>query len=402
MIDRKKMMQSFLKKHQFSPINFCNLAGMQTNVPGMPLLKYSFLLFLSAVLFFSCATPKNSTTGSGNLSATALKPFGRTTINNQNLELISSASNFGFSFEGNACSVYVSVPQWLDHNYLQYELDGVYQKRIRVSAKTSEPIVITAPKEGKHTVWIYKATEAQTGPVAIQRIEGKKIKALQRPSAPLIEFIGNSITCGAAADPSEVPCGTGVYHDQHNAYMAYGPRVARSLGANYLVNSVSGIGIYRNWNSDGPTMPQVYEKVDFQEANPQQWNFSAYSPNVVSIALGTNDFSRGDGKHERLPFDSAKFVNTYVQFVQLVKSKYPSAQIALLSSPMVGGEAGVLLQNCLTAVKGRVDALNPSTKPVALFFFQPMKARGCSGHPNVEDHAIMAEQAIPFFRGLLQ
>src|SRR3954469_6793562 len=105
-------------------------------------------------------------------------------------------------------------------------------------------------------VWIYKATEAHTGAVVIEKITGKNVKALETPKAPLIEFIGNSITCGAAADASEVPCGTGEYHDHHNAYMAYGPRVARELHANYLVTSVSGIGVYRNWNSDAPTMPQ--------------------------------------------------------------------------------------------------------------------------------------------------
>ncbi|MBD0374595.1 MAG: SGNH/GDSL hydrolase family protein, partial [Flavisolibacter sp.] len=263
-------------------------------------------------------------------------------------------------------------------------------------------IVLTGPKSGKHTVWVYKATEAHTGPVIIQSISGKNIQVLQRPVAPLIEFIGNSITCGAAADPSEVPCGTGVYHDQHNAYMAYGPRVARALGANFIVSSVSGIGVYRNWNSNGPTMPQVYEKTDFQEQNPQRWNFATYTPQVVSIALGTNDFSRGDGKKERLPFDSASFVNNYVSFVQLVKAKYPTARIALLSSPMLNGASRLLLQNCLTAVKEKVDATNPSSKPVAMYFFKPMQARGCTGHPNVEDHAILASELLPFFKQLLQ
>jgi hypothetical protein len=42
-------------------------------------------------------------------------------------------------------------------------------------------------------------------------------------------------------------------------------------------------------------MPQVYEKVDFQENNTQHWNFKNSTPQVVSIALGTNDFSNGDG-----------------------------------------------------------------------------------------------------------
>ena len=71
--------------------------------------------------------------------------------------------------------------------------------------------------------------------------------------------------------------------------------------------------------------------------------------------------------------------------------------IALLSSPMVNGERRITLQNCLTAVKENIDALYPSDKKVALYFFKPMEARGCSGHPNVEDHAILAEELAPFF-----
>lgn len=362
-------------------------------------LRLSVLIFLCFLV--GCSTAKNSVAKIESLPATALKPFGRTVINSEGeLALISSAAHVGFSFEGEECLLSVSLPSWLQHNYLQYEIDGKYGRRIRVSAKDTV-LQIQAATGGRHTVWIYKATEAHTGPVNIKNIRAKNITPLQRPAAPLIEFIGNSITCGAAADPSEVPCGTGSYHDQHNAYMAYGPRVARALGANYFLSSVSGIGVYRNWNSEGPTMPQVYEKLDFQEKAQQRWNFSVYSPKVVSIALGTNDFSRGDGQKERQPFDSARFVSGYTTFVKTVKAYYPAAQIVLLGSPMISGESGMLLQNCLTAVKRNVDAANSLAKPIAVFFFRPMQARGCTGHPNVEDHEIMARQLIPFFKSLL-
>ena len=192
-----------------------------------------------------------------------------------------------------------------------------------------------------------------------------------------------------------------MYHDQHNAYYAYGPRVARALNTGFMLSSVSGIGIYRNWNSDGPAMPQVYEKTDFLEKSERQWDFRKFNPDIVSIALGTNDFSSGDGKKERLSFDSAAFVSSYIKFVQLVKSKYAAAQIALLSSPMLNGDRMTQLQNCLTAVKQSIDSMNPSGKRVALFFFKPMQARGCSGHPNVEDHTILADELIPFFKKLL-
>ena len=366
-------------------------------------LKYHHIIIAFCFLGLSCASSKNTTRTTNSLPATAFQAFGRYFIDDQqNLELISSAVHFGFSFEGKECQLYATLNNSNSHNYLQYELDGVYQKRIRIDGSSSAPIIITASTEGRHAIWIYKATEAHTGPIFIQKITGQNLKLIPNPPAPLIEFIGNSITCGAAADPSEVACGKGAYHDQHNAYYAYGPRVARTLGANFILSSVSGIGIYRNWNSDGPTMPQVYEKTDFQNAGTRVWNFNTYNPQIVSIALGTNDLSNGDGKKQRLPFDSGAFVSNYIKFVQQVKSNYPNAQIALLSSPMSGGSNRLLLQNCLLAVKKSIDAIYSSGKPVALHFFQPMQARGCSGHPNVEDHAILASELAPFFKNLLR
>lgn len=148
-------------------------------------------------------------------------------------------------------------------------------------------------------------------------------------------------------------------------------------------------------------MTQVFEKTDFQHESQRHWDFHHYKPDVVSIALGTNDFSNGDGKRERLPFDSATFVGTYITFIELVKSKYPTTQIALLGNPMVNNERSVKLKNCLTAVKQNIDTSHPTDKPVALFFFKPMKAQGCTGHPNVEDHAVLADEVAPFFNGLL-
>jgi lysophospholipase L1-like esterase len=333
------------------------------------------------------------------LQVSALKPFGRHLFTDgKHIELIGSASHFGFRFTGKTCQIFAYITYAEGHNYLQYELDGVYKSRIRVNGSDKQPIVISAPNDGEHTVWIYKATEAHTGPIFIEKITGRAVQPLARAQAPLIEFIGNSITCGAASDPSEVACGTGQYHDQHNAFYAYGPRVARALNTNYFLSSVSGIGIYRNWNSDGPTMPQVFESADLQENSKRMWDFKSHTPNIVSIALGTNDFSRGDGKRTRLPFDSAIFVNNYVQFVKLVKSKYPKAQIVLLSSPMVGGRT---LENCITAVKHTINKTFAKDKPVATYFFKPMRPHGCSWHPSVEDHALMAEELIPFFKGML-
>lgn len=367
------------------------------------MIKLRFSIFLLLMVGFAGLTraqpdqEKLST-----LAAGKLKPIGRYAYNDKHdLELISSAVHFGFSFKGSECAVYTYLPNPKEHNFLQYTLDGVYQKRIRINGGNAQPIVIKTAQPGLHRIWIYKATEAQTGPIFVSKIEAAHVKALPIPKSPLIEFIGNSITCGAAADPSEYPCGTGTYHDQHNAYMAYGPRLARALDVNFIVSSVSGIGIYRNWNSDGPTMPQVYEKTGLWEPDQRAWDFKTNKPVIVSIALGTNDFSNGDGKTPRKPFDAEAFTNTYVKFVELVKSKYPNARIALLSSPMVKGQNATTLEQCLLAVKHQIDSAYPNDKSVETFFFKPMEGQGCGGHPSVEQHGIMAEEALPFFKKLL-
>lgn len=355
-----------------------------------------------SVIHLLIALCLSHTCSSQSLPAYKLHPCGRYLLtDSQHIELISSGVHFGFSFAGSECALYAYINNSTSHDYLQYELDGVYQKRIKITGGSRQPLVIKALADKRHTVWIYKATEALTGPIFIERIEGKQLQPLMPPKSPLIEFIGNSITCGAAADPSEVPCGTGIYLDQHNAYYAFGPRVARALGADFMLSSVSGIGMYRNWNSDSPTMPQVYETADLLPDSRRPWDFSRYHPRIVSISLGSNDYSYGDGKHKRLPFDSARFVDCYIRFVRLVRSKYPAARIALLSSAMIDGPRRIQLQNCLRAVKSGIDALYPAGKPIALYFFRTMQARGCNGHPNVEDHGILAEELTPFFRQLL-
>lgn len=337
------------------------------------------------------------------LNAKELKVYGRhDLIDESKLELISTAAHFGFTFKGKECKIYVSINNPNGHNYLQYELDGVYQNRIKVSGNDTLPIIIKTEKDTIHNIWIYKCTEAHTGPVFIEKIEGNNTSILELPNRKTIEFIGNSITCGAASDSSEVKCGQGEYHDQHNAYYSYGARLARNIGLNYMVTSVSGIGIYRNWNSDGPTMPQVYENTDLQFDSNRKWDFNIFTPDIVSIALGTNDYSDGDGVKERKPFDPETYSKTYIEFIKLIKIKYPKAQIALLSSPMIDGARRDTLESCLSNIKVSIDKEFPNDQEVAIYNFKGNYHNGCSWHPSVEEHKKMAEELTPFFEDLLK
>lgn len=367
--------------------------------------NYWFLTVLYfACIVYSCNPSKRLGHRSNEILTSAqLQPFGRFFNDNaRGLELISSASNFAFEFNGDYFTLNASAAATGVHNYLQYTLDGNYVSRLKVINDTLNHIVVNVPA-GHHRVEIFKATEATTGPLFIKEIMAPGIRSVSPDySKPLIEFVGNSITCGAASDTSEYKCSEGEYHDHHNAYEAYGPRVARALDVNYLMSCVSGIGIYRTWNKDHPSMPLVYENERFNEQDTMKWNFKKYTPDIVSIALGTNDLSNGDGVNARKPFDSSTFTNDYIKFVKLVKSKYPKAIIALLTSPMVDGAKSELLKQCLYQVKQQVDTNYPAAHPVEIFEFLPMKPGGCGFHPSVEDHAVLAKELEPFFRRLLK
>jgi lysophospholipase L1-like esterase len=365
-------------------------------------MKRYIALFCLSLALISCHSSRQLVVTKAN--DRIITSHGRTVYDtNNDLVLITAASYAEFKFSGDSCIVYLQNKTYPgDYNYVAIELDNIYKGRLKVDGTEPKPYIINATTLANvHTLRIYKATEASNGNVVLTEIKAAWLKAVKQPKQKTIEFIGNSITAGMANDTKDIPCGTGKWYDQHNAYWAYGPILARALKVDFMLSAVSGIGIYRNWNSNGPTMPQVYENSFLNTDSTQRWDFSRYSPDIVSIALGTNDFSDGDGRSERLPFDSAIFIRNYVSFIGTVYRHYPNTQIALLTSPMLNGARRDLHFACLQSIKKKVTILYPDKQPVEIFQFQPMIPKGCSYHPDLADHEILAREVQPFFERLL-
>jgi lysophospholipase L1-like esterase len=290
-----------------------------------------------------------------------------------------------------------------DYNYLAIELANEYKGRLKIDGTFEKPYTIHATtKNPSHTIRLYKATEANNGLITLLVVRAAGLKPVEQKKRKKIEFIGNSITAGMANDLKDIPCHTGKWYDQHNAYWAYGPRVARALDIDFMISAVSGIGIYRTWNGNGPSMPQVYESAYLKADNNQQWDFNRYTPDVVSICLGTNDLSDGDGKSERLPFDSSVYIRNYIAFIGTLYKHYPATQIALLTSPMLSGQKAAMLLACLQSIKTRISQQYPEKRPIEIFQFKPMIPKGCDYHPDINDHETMANEVTPFFRKLLE
>lgn len=321
---------------------------------------------------------------------------GRSITSGEGKELIASAASVKAKVYGDTVTVFLKSKEGSYH-YVAVELNEEYKGRFRV---TKDTLKFALPrKDSANTIAIYKETEAANGILIFSGIRAKKIEKISEKPQVRIEFIGDSITCGMGADTTEINCDEGEWFDQHSAYMAYGPRVARELGVDYEINCVSGMGIYRNWNDeDEPVLPDVYPYLHLNDDHRERAIINKKDPpQVVSIALGTNDFSLGDGEKLRMPFSEDPFKENYIKFLESIFKIYPETKVALISSPMVKEEDRKELIEILHEIKTQL-----ADKPIEIFEFNKIYSRGCSGHPSAEDHELMAEQLLPFYRRMLK
>ena len=144
---------------------------------------------------------------------------------------------------------------------------------------------------------------------------GATLLAPATPNKPLIEFIGDSITCGAKTPNEEI---------QDYAWLA-----GEQLNCNHTQISYSGITLvdgYHYTYSGAPQRGQIYQYFIMQEPNSPMsnvhWNFANYTPQVVVINLGTNDGGLG--------VPSGIFQTNYATFLQKIRAKFPKATILAL------------------------------------------------------------------------
>lgn len=292
-----------------------------------------------------------------------------------------------FRFTGNTCELLLNDEMlWgSNHNYIQLIVDG---NAIRLQTKTkSDTLAVTAYLSAatQHTVILCKNTEANIGYMQFGGIRCKELlQPLPKPVRK-IECIGNSITCGTGSDVSEVPCGTGKWQDQHNAWFSYGAVMARQLNAQFHLSSVSGIGLMQSCCNMRITMPQVFDKVNMRN-DSIQWSFTNYQPDVVTICLGQNDGIQ----------EVTIFCKNYIAFVKKLRSYYPTAKFVLISSPMADDALRKFMYTCITKVEAEVK--KSGDKNICSYTFTRQYKGGCDNHPSLQEHQLIASELTVFIR----
>lgn len=294
---------------------------------------------------------------------------------------------FRVRFAGSSCEIIINDEELYgkNHNYLEIVIDHHQPFRIQTTGKTNSIKVAEGLQGGEHELLVCKNTESNIGYIELVGIKCKQLLPPAAKPVRKIEFIGNSITCGTGSDVSVVPCGKGEWHDQHNAYMSYGPSTARVLNAQWQLTSVSGIGLIHSCCNLKVLMPQVFDKVNLRD-DSIMWNFSNYQPNVVTICLGQNDGVQ----------DSVKYCSAYVDFIKTIRSHYPAATVVCLTSPMADSALVKVMKNYLTGIVSYVNKSGDGN--VYKYFFSKRYFHGCDSHPDMEEHQLIANELIACIR----
>ncbi|MCR5076790.1 MAG: lipase [Prevotella sp.] len=268
------------------------------------------------------------------------------------------------------------------------------------SEKDSVVTLATALPNARHSLrlmYIIEGLDRRTDFRGLVLDEGCTLLPPRRMPERRIEFIGNSITCGYgvestnASDPFE--------DETENHALTFANIVSDSLHALHTSISRSGIGVYRNYN--GPAagsrdpMPWQYEFTLFNDST-EQWDFSLWTPDLVCINLGTNDFST-TGWNKRL------YEEAYRKFILQVRRHYPHTPIVLLNGPMLGEREdrieAAILDRLQRECKRRGD------KEVHRFSFSRQTGElgyGASWHPSKQQHERMAAELLPFLKTIMR
>lgn len=288
-------------------------------------------------------------------------------INNENVKLTGrgtydedkvywcalSGSGFECHFKGKSLTITLfgdaaSETADNDENWARY---AVYVNGIRTVEGLLDSIKKVIPvfcgvKETEADIKFIKLSECAMSTIGIAPLEcDGEITPL--PAKPLrLEIIGDSITCGYGVD--EYDPNVHFKTATEDFAKAYSYKTAKFLDADLRVFSISGWGIISGY-VDSPDMPPLtdhiippyytklgfsYQKFDDRDGFAPQdvnYDFGSYTPDLIVINLGTNDYSWCTGHEDRYE----KYVDEYVKFLNVVHRNNPDAKLLCVMGVMV-------------------------------------------------------------------
>lgn len=143
-----------------------------------------------------------------------------------------------------------------------------------------------------------------------------------------------------------------------------------------------------------PGMESIYDKITYnpQLGESRQWDFSAYVPHVVIIAVGQNDNHPDDYMAREPKGEKALYWKVhYDMFVRNIRRKYPDATIIL---------ATTILNHDAHWDEAIDDVYKSIASPKVHHFLYSNNGKGTPGHVRAREAEQMAEELSAFIESL--
>lgn len=267
-----------------------------------------------------------------------VKPLGRTHQLEDSLWLAFSGSGAEFTAHCTRMEITIAgdsntaVPN--NQTRLAIEVNGqrVVDDMLNAAEKTYTVFESDAPQDV--TVRVIKLSETAMSTCAIKAIvtDAESIQPTAQ-KAHLIEFVGDSITCGYGADDEVAEHNFST--STENVTHSYAYLTAQALDADYSMVSISGYGIISGFTGTGEKvasqiLPNYYDKLGFSYGYYQgqtpanvQWDFSTREPDLIVVNLGTNDDSYTQDHADR----QEEYRTAYTAFLKEIRRNNPNAKI---------------------------------------------------------------------------
>lgn len=241
---------------------------------------------------------------------------------------------------------------------------------------------------GRHSVRVDVVSESQAAPTVFGGFfASRDTRPLPFPDrARQIAFIGDSHTVGYGNISAKRECTEAEVWATTDTSLGVPAVTARRYGADYQVDAISGRGIVRNYNGmPGDTVPEAYPYTLFDKATRNA--DTGWHPQLIVIALGTNDFTTplrpGEPWATRDALHAA-YEARYVAFVKQLRARDPAAHVLLWATDMANGEIAAEVAKVTAMLKASGER-NVAFVPVTGLAFS-----GCHAHPSTIDDGRIA------------
>jgi len=289
-------------------------------------------------------------------------------------------------------------------NRWEVSVDGVSTRVLQLDrTQPTQYTLASGLSNNAHTIELYKLTEASVGTSQFQGFEfpGGTLLPPPLPATRHLQFLGDSSSNGYGIEGVS-PCPfTASTENERKAYPAL---IAKDLLADHHALIASGKGIYQNYtrlSSDTDTFGVIYQRTNvttYIDGNATAlWDYTRYTPDVVWITLGGNDYDKSSAATDPAPL--ASFQAKYDELVTTIRTQHPAAHVFCAVAPSLNdtSPAGFNAYSSVKAGAQGVIAAHPGDTKLHFFEFArslPADLTACGSHVNALKHRAMANEAI--------